>query len=227
MKNLSPTPALFVAASLSSLHHGNAQRMSFSGAGMLECNQGQCEFSVADADICNDPCHTHSHNTIYDFSLRTIARTSNRRSHPTRSSCYYFKTVTNINTNPILPDNLLYVEEGCSGKCTGCKFYPTKEFEGPAFLDCVKGMCTSYTESEEGPAPACYRFFDDLGEASEDWAEMQTLMDGTDTVQTINMFGNINTVEPVVLRRTCKTRCYGCAMHKRKFGNKKTGTLRW
>jgi hypothetical protein len=96
---------------------------TFTGPGVVECNQGECEFQVEASRGC-DPCHTRTHSHIYDMAFVDVADVSMNPSNDNiiDEKCF-FKYAKQIDAH--YPDRYVDIEEGCTAKCYGCDFAPT------------------------------------------------------------------------------------------------------
>ena len=105
----------------------NAVFDTFIGPGVVECNQGECEFTVKAGRGCIDPCHTQTHYHMYDMSFIDIADVSVDPSNDnTIDEPCSFTYAKHIDAH--YPDQYVDIEEGCTAKCSGCIFAPTVIF---------------------------------------------------------------------------------------------------
>ncbi len=97
---------------------------TISGPGVVECNQGECEFQVVASRGCFDPCHTRTQSHMYDMAFADVADVSMNQSYDSiiDEKCF-FKYAKHIDAH--YPDRYVDIEEGCSAKCYGCVFAPT------------------------------------------------------------------------------------------------------
>ena len=103
---------------------------TFIGPGVVECDRGECEFSVDAGRGCSDPCHTRTQNHRYDLAFINLADVSMDSSkgdnNLTEDEQCYFKYAKNIDS--YFPDQYVEIEEGCTARCDGCVFAPTSLF---------------------------------------------------------------------------------------------------
>jgi hypothetical protein len=116
----------------------NAVFDTFIGPGVVECNQGECEFSVKAGRGCIDPCHTRTHYHMYDMSFIDVADVSVDPSNDNiiDEPCF-FKYAKHIDAH--YPDQYVDIEEGCTAKCSGCIFAPTDIFRKT--FDALTHLC--------------------------------------------------------------------------------------
>ena len=91
-------------------------RSTFVGPGVIECDAGQCDFSVDPSLGCSDPCHTLTHEHMYDLPFKHVGVVSSSVVAPGRRVCYK-KEANNINS--YFPDQYVTIEKGCTAKCSG------------------------------------------------------------------------------------------------------------
>ena len=100
---------------------------TFIGPGVVECSQGECEFSIQAGIGCSDPCHTRTHSHMYDSSFADVAEVSVDQSNDnTIDEQCFFQYAKHIDAQ--YPDWYVDIEEGCTAKCNGCIFAPTVMF---------------------------------------------------------------------------------------------------
>ena len=104
---------------------------AYVGPGILECNSGQCNFSLKPGLGCSDPCHTFHSDHMYDRAFDEVSNVSRdfamsvrepSNDHIAGEPCYH-RSAKNIDA--YYPDKFVSIEDGCIAKCSGCKFSPT------------------------------------------------------------------------------------------------------
>ena len=120
MKNYFTSTILL--AFLSRNQAARTDRSTFVGPGVVECDDGRCEFSVDPSLGCADPCHTQAHQHMNGMAFKHVASTNSNVVVAGGQVCYK-KQAENINSN--FPDKYVAIEKGCTAKCTGCSFSPT------------------------------------------------------------------------------------------------------
>lgn len=205
---------------------------NFIGPGVVECNQGECAFSVEAGKGCFDPCHTRTHYHMYDMSFIDVADVIVDQSKDSSidEQCF-FKHAKHIDAH--YPDRYVEIEEGCTAKCNGCIFAPTIQIRkwlpllrwlmhscvfcwafklpkrntgGPTNIDCRNGRCTSYTTDT-------FNCGNEIEEASKSFGSFQTLLDGSNTVYSLYGYEGINKNDPITIPQNCILDCSGCSRH--------------
>lgn len=203
---------------------------TFVGPGVMECDVGQCSFSVDPGLGCADPCHTLRHQHMFDLAFKHVAEVSSNVVAPGGRVCYK-KQAKNINS--YFPDEYVTIEKGCTAKCTGCSFSPTKDIcksykifictlrqvllasltklnchaqhtiAGPANINCRAGRCFAYTDKN-------FKCGNAIASASKDWGSFHTLAGGDDDTHSFHGYEHINTNGPITIPKGCNLECSRC-----------------
>lgn len=156
-------------------------RSTFVGPGVMECDAGECEFTVDPSLGCADPCHTQTHEHIYDLAFKHVADTNSNVVVPGGQVCYA-KQAKNIVSS--FPNEYVAIEAGCTAKCTGCSFAPTIAISGPAKLKCRAGRCFAHTTKR-------FDCGNEIAAASRDWGSFETVVNGDDETNSFHGFEHI------------------------------------
>lgn len=178
---------------------------TFVGPGLVECNRGECEFSVDFAlSASSDPCHTRTHDHMYDSSFQELSFVYTDPSNDDGNPSFY-RYASNIDTD--FPDEYVKIQEGCTATCTGCSFAPTETIQGPAQVECDDGRCIWYTTDPN------FECGTEIEAASDSYGSFSTLLWWENTSHSFYGYEGINSsVLPINIPGTCKLDCSGCSL---------------
>ena len=109
----------------------------FVGPGLIECEAGECDFSVQPG--LSDPCHIYTSNHPYEESFEDISVITNEWSNDI--------SIRATSIDSYFPNQYVTILDGCTAECTSdCTFSPTQMFIGPAKIDCLEGRCSGYSQ---------------------------------------------------------------------------------
>lgn len=105
MKKIDTTALLSTAAFILLVEGSQAKLQqidTFKGPGIVECNRGDCVFSVSSETACSDPCHTKHSRHMYDYSFKELADVKGgvhlRNGRASNEEPCYHTKARNINT---------------------------------------------------------------------------------------------------------------------------------
>ena len=218
------------------LRQSLAQVDTFVGPGIIECEMGECDFSVDPSLGCSDPCHTSYSRHMYEMAFEDLSRVSNdfhfRDGEASNDNLFgepcFHKRAEYIYS--YFPDQYVHILEGCTARCIGCTFAQTQtirklciyfyyflyvvsnlicEFNmtaGPALLECQYGRCTNYT-TQSG-----FDCGDDIEAASDGYGSFHTPTYHGKSYDFYGYEGIDTGMKPIKIPKKCTLDCSGCTV---------------